>query len=76
MFQYFDEALNAHQETVEAEKERKGNVKRALEEAESQKLEDKKRRKAAREAQRKANEMRKLKEEIYTKFVQKGELKE
>lgn len=39
-------------------------------------LEDKRKRRAAREAQRKANEMRKLKEEIYWKFIAKGEYKE
>lgn len=40
-----------------------------LEQLEREKEEDKKRRRAAREAQRKANEMKKLKEEINVNFV-------
>jgi len=43
---------------------------------EREKEEEKMRRKAAREAVKKANELRKLKEEIYNNFVAKGESKE
>lgn len=43
---------------------------------EREKQEDKSRRRAAREAARKANELKKLKEEINEKFILKGEPKE
>lgn len=43
---------------------------------EREKEEERKRKKAAREAIRKANELKKLKEEIYQTYVAKGESRE
>lgn len=58
------------------ERDRKLQVRQGQEEAERYRLEEKRKRRAQREAAKKAAELKKLKEEVYVKFVQKGEYKE
>ena len=65
-----------HEQTVQAEKQRKDEGTRMLVEQEEQRKREKERRRKAREEKRKSKDMRMLKEEIFMGFVQKGEYKE
>lgn len=71
-----NECLDTHKATVRAEKDRKEAVKRAIEEAHKEKLEEKRRKKEAKEAARKTAELKRLREEVNTLFVSRGEYKD
>ncbi len=71
-----NQQLTLHEKTVQAERDRKEAVKRSIEEAALKKLEDKRRRKEARELAKKAAGLKALKEDLYSKFIAKGENKD
>lgn len=73
---FFDQVEEDHRQTVQAEKERRANVKAMIEQQELEKQQEKERRRAAREAQKKANELQKLRNEVNEQFVMKGESRE
>lgn len=68
--------LATHERTVQAERDRKEAVRKAIEEAALKKLEDKRKRKDARQLAAKAAGLKALKEELYAKFIAKGEPKD
>ena len=61
---------------MQAERDRKEAVKRSIEEAAQKKLEDKRKRKEARELAKKAAGLKAMKEDLFAKFVAKGESKD
>lgn len=71
-----DLEMKAHEETVQAERDRRAAVQKAIEDAAAQKIEEKRKRKEARELQRKQASLRALKDELNARFVQKAEHKE
>lgn len=71
-----DSEMHAHEATVQAERDRRAAVQKGIEDAAAQKLEDKRKRKEARELQKKQQALRALKEELNARFVQKAEHKE
>jgi Radial spoke protein 3 len=68
--------LSVHEKTVQAERDRKEAVKRSIEEAAQKKLEDKRKRKEQRELAKKAAGLKAMKEDLYAKFIAKGESKD
>jgi len=71
-----DLEMKAHENTVQAERDRRAAVQKAIEDAAAQKIEEKRKRKDARELQRKQASLRALKDELNARFVQKAEHKE
>jgi len=71
-----DSEMKAHEATVQAERDRRAAVQKAIEDAAAKKIEDKRKRKEARELKRKQEALRDLKNELNAKFVQKAEHKE
>lgn len=71
-----DLEMKAHEDTVQAERDRRAAVQKAIEDAAAQKIEEKRKRKEARELQRKQASLRALKDELNARFVQKAEHKE
>lgn len=71
-----DSEMKAHEDTVQAERDRRAAVQKAIEDAAAQKIEEKRKRKEARELQRKQASLRALKDELNARFVQKAEHKE
>jgi len=71
-----DLEMKAHEDTVQAERDRRAAVQKAIEDAAAQKVEEKRKRKEARELQRKQASLRALKDELNARFVQKAEHKE
>jgi hypothetical protein len=70
------ECLGEHLSTVNRERLRKENVKRAIFDAQQEKLEEKRRKKEAKELARKAAELKKLRDDVNKLFVLKGEYKD
>ena len=68
--------LETHEGTVQAERDRKEAVRKAIEEAALKKLEEKKKRKEARQLAAKAAGLKAFKEELNAKFLLKGEQKD
>ncbi len=68
--------VSQHEATVQAERDRRAAVQKAIEDAAAKKLEDKKKRKEARELARKQAGLKALKEEMHAKFVAKAEHKD
>ncbi len=64
-----DSEMKAHEETVQAERDRRAAVQRGIEDAAAQKIEEKRKRKEARELQRKQASLRTLKDELNARFV-------
>lgn len=71
-----DAEMTAHERTVQAERDRRAAVQKAIEDAADKKYKDKVKRKEARELARKQGQLKQLKEELNQKFVQKAEYKD
>ena len=61
--------MKAHEATVQAERDRRAAVQKAIEDAAAKKIEEKRKRKDARELKRKQEALRDLKNELNAKFV-------
>lgn len=71
-----DSQMLIHEKTVQGERDRKEAVRRGIEEAHQRKLEDKRKRREAKELARKVAGLKALKEDINAKFVAKGEIRD
>ena len=64
-----DQEMSAHEKTVQAERDRRAAVQKAIEDAAEKRYRDKVKRKEARELARKQGQLKQLKEELNAKFV-------
>lgn len=71
-----NQEMQAHEATVQAERDRRAAVQKAIEDAAAQKIEEKRKRKEARQLAAKQAGLRALKDELNTRFVLKAEHKE